>query len=192
VGTLNKPSVKERYSAAATGTNKHITGNVTLGGVVYSPAMLAAVFLAANTAIDTADAAHKQWLTDVAAMDAAKAKANAVLKLLRSYVVSQYGTDNKSVLGDFGMNAPKTKSTKSSATKAAAAQKAKATRTVRHTMGKKQRKTVKGTVEVPVTAAGATAPATPATTSATGGTAAPNGASVAPAGAASSPAKPTG
>jgi hypothetical protein len=163
----NRPTVKERYGAAATGTTKRITGNVTLGGVTYTPPSLAAVFLAANAAIDTADAAHKQWLDDVAAMDEAKAKANALFKLLRSYVISQYGEDNLSVLGDFGMTAPKTKPAKSSATKAAAAQKAKATRQVRHTMGKKQRQQVKATVEVPVAAITATAPAA----SATGGTA---------------------
>jgi hypothetical protein len=166
VGNLNKPSAKERYGAAAAGTTKHFTGSVTLGGVSYTPANVAAVFLAANTAIDTADAAHKQWLDDVAAMKAAKAKANALLKLLHGLVVSQYGAEDQSVLGDFGMTASKPTNAKSSATKAAAAQKAKATRQVRHTMGKNQRKTVKGTVEVPVTttsaAPSAAAPAKPA------------------------------
>jgi hypothetical protein len=146
----NRPTVKTRFGTCATGIQKLITGNVTIDGVTYTATTLAAVFLDAIRAMDTADASHKKWLDDVQAMNAAKAKADGVFSLLQSYVVSQYGKTDNSALAVFGMTPRKTTAT-SSATKAAAAKKAKATRTVRHTMGTQQRKQVKGTVEVPVT-----------------------------------------
>lgn len=143
------------------GIKKHITGNVTIGGVAYTPVTLTAVFADAITAIDTADAQHKQWLDDVAAMKTAKAKADGVYGLLRNFLIGQFGTNDKSVLGDFGIAAPKSRTKKNAATKAAAAVRAKATRDLRHTMGPKQKQTVKSQVDVQIAgvpATGATPP----------------------------------
>ena len=150
MGTLNRPSVKTRNTSVAAGIDKRITGNTTIGGVVYTPAALKAVFLDANAAIDNADALHKQWQDQVLATKAAVKTANAVFLFLRSYLVGQYGDNANAILNDFGMEPTKSHATKTAATKAAAAEKRDATRAVRHTMGKVQKKSVKGTVEVPV------------------------------------------
>jgi hypothetical protein len=138
------------------GIDKHVTGNMTIGGVVYSPAALKAVFVDANTAIDSAEALHKQWQDQVQATKAASKKASLVFRLLRSTLIGQYGENAKAILNDFGMETPKPKGAKTVATKAVAAQKRDATRVARHTMGKNQKKSVKGTKEVPVTPQGGT------------------------------------
>jgi hypothetical protein len=158
VGNPNKPSVKTRNTSVAAGIDKRITGNTTIGGVVYTPAALKAVFVDANAAIDNADALHTQWQDQVIATRAAAKKANTVFLLLRSYLVGQYGDNAKAILNDFGMESPKAKGAKTVAAKAVGVQKRDATRAVRHTMGKVQKKSVKGTVEVSVAPAGATTP----------------------------------
>jgi hypothetical protein len=159
VGNLNRPSVKTRNISVAAGIDKRITGSTTIGGVVYTPAALKAVFVNANAAIDNADALHKQWQDQVQVTKAAVKTANAVFLSLRSYLVGQFGDNAKAILNDFGMEPTKSRTTKKVATKAAAAQKRDATRAVRHTMGKVQKKSVKGTVQVSVAPAGATTPA---------------------------------
>jgi hypothetical protein len=120
-----------------------------VGGVVYTPAGLEAVFVDANAAVDRAEALHKEWQDQVQAAHAARKTAAAVFLSLRSYLVGQYGANAKAVLNDFGMEAPKPKGPKTVATKVAAARKRDATRVARHTMGKVQKKSVKGTVQVP-------------------------------------------
>jgi hypothetical protein len=165
VGTLNRPSVKTRNTSVAAGIDKRITGNTTIGGVVYTPAALKAVFLNANAAIDSAEALHKQWEDQVLATKAAVRTANAVFLLLRSYLVGQYGANAKAILNDFGMEAAKARTAKTVAAKAAAVGKRDATRAVRRTMGKVQKKSVKGTVEVPVAHEAPTAPTPPPATS---------------------------
>jgi hypothetical protein len=177
ISNPNRPSVKTRFNDVVAGIKKNITGNVTIGGVAYTPVTLSAVFTDAITAMDTADAAHKQWLDEVAAMQASVATARGVYGLLRNFLIGQHGTNDKSVLGDFGMATPKTQK-KTVATKAAAVVKAKATRDMRHTMGPKQKKLVKSNVEVQIAAVPANGSSAPDTggaqTAAT--TPAPNGA----------------
>jgi hypothetical protein len=161
MSSLNRPSAKTRYTSVAAGIEKRITGNTTIGGVVYTPAALKAVFADANNAIDRAEALHKEWQDQVLATKSAVKTANAVFLSLRSYLVGQYGDSANAILNDFGMEAPKSRTTKKVATKVAAVVKRDATRAVRHTMGKVQKKSVKGTVEVPVAPAAPAAP-TPA------------------------------
>jgi hypothetical protein len=144
--------VKTRFNDANSGIKKHITGNMTLGGVSYTPVTLGAVFSDAIAAMDAADAKHKEWLDDVDAMKKAVAQANALYKLLRSALIGQYGDNDKSTLQDFGMNPPKTGKKTKVTTKAAAAVKAQATRVVRNTKGPKARKQVKSNVNVEITA----------------------------------------
>jgi hypothetical protein len=152
----NRASIKTRNTSVVSGIDKRVTGNMTLGGVVFTPAALKQVFLDENTAIDEAEALHKQWQDQVQATREVSQKAKQVFQLLRSTLVGQYGENAKAVLNDFGMEAPKPKGPKTVAAKVVAAQKRDATRAVRHTMGKNQKKTVKGTKEVPVTAQGKT------------------------------------
>jgi hypothetical protein len=71
------------------------------------------------------------------------------------------------MLADFGITPPKARTPLSADQKAAAVAKRKATRAIRHTLGPKQKKNIKGTV--PATAPQNSAP--PATTPATPSTA---------------------
>jgi hypothetical protein len=159
-----------RNNNVIAGIDKRITANVTVGGVVYTPAQLKAAFQAQITALQTSEAARKQWESDVVAAKAATKSGNALYASLHSYLVGQYGKTAVAVLADFGMSAPKT-TVPTVATKAAAAAKRTATRTARHTMGAVQKQTVKGDVTgivvTPVTSAPAPtatpAPASPAT-----------------------------
>jgi hypothetical protein len=165
--TNNRPSVITLFTNVQTGIDKHITGNTTLGGVVYKPTALKAVFAAAITALNTADALRKQWSDGVLAAHQAQATAEALYELLRNFVIALYGKQANSVLGDFGMPTPKAKGPKTVAQKATSAERAKATRQMRNTMGSVQKKKVKGTIEVPNPELSGsdttTAPATPAT-----------------------------
>jgi hypothetical protein len=171
----NKTTRKTRFNDVASGIQKNVTTDMTLGGVTYTPPALAAVFTSASAAIAKADADYKAWRDSVAKMRTSVAQAKEVYKLLRNHLVSQYGTAEHSPLGDFGMTAPKPTTTKTASTKAAAAVKAAATRVLRHTMGPKQKKQVKSTIHVetvPVPAVDIVAPTTPAA-AATTPTAAP-------------------
>jgi hypothetical protein len=154
-------SVKARNSSVQAGIDKYVTGNLTLGGVTYTPATLKAVFTDQSTAIDSSDALHQQWMDKVQATKSASAKADAVYELLRSYVVSQYGKQANTVFGAFGMPVPKAKGPQTPAAKVAGAEKAKATRKIRNTMGSVQKKAHKGTIEVPVVAVTTVTPVLP-------------------------------
>jgi hypothetical protein len=152
VTSTNKPSVKTRNTGVITGIDQHVTGNATIGGVAYTPATLKAVFSEHNAAIDAADVLHKKWQDQVNAMRAAGKKAHAVYLFLRSFVIGQYGDNANAILNDFGMTAPKARGPKTVKTKVIGIDKRAATRAVRHTMGKIQKKNVKGTTVAPTTA----------------------------------------
>jgi hypothetical protein len=152
ISNTNRPTVLTRLTTVVAGIKKHITGKVTVDGVTYTPVTLAAVFVTAIQAIQAADAAHKQWLDAVTAMNAALTQANLVFKAFKQFAIGQFGAGNTVVLGDLGITAPKT-TEPTAATKAAAALKAKATKEARGSaQGKRQKKSVKGNVQVEVTA----------------------------------------
>jgi hypothetical protein len=183
-----------RNTSVMAGIDKHITGSVTIGGVTYTPATLKQVFSDENTAITATEALHTQVTDQVQVTNAAKAKGALVYGLLRSYLIGQYGKQANTVLGDFGMEAPKTTGAKTLESKTAAATKRAATRQVRNTMGSVQKKSVKGVMEVPVKAVTTIVPVTSPTTDATAPAPATGAASPAPAAtapAATAAAKPT-
>jgi len=130
--------------------------SILIRGVGYTPAQL--VTLLQND-IAAADAATRAKATLHDAVIAAKAQRATMTPLLtgfRTYVLNQF--KDASIISEFGF-APLKEPARPVAVKAAAATKAKATRTARHTMGAKQKKSVTGTTTAPA----ATTPATPAT-----------------------------
>jgi hypothetical protein len=158
-----RDTLKARFSAASAGVEANVTGKLTLGGVSYTAATLGAVFDDANTAMGAADTARSQLHSQVQAANTAIALALSVLASLRQYLITLHGDQAGDVLVQYGLALPK-KPVKTPAVKAAAAVKAKATRTLRGTMGPKARLKVKSnvqvvTAEVPAAAAGA--PASP-------------------------------
>jgi hypothetical protein len=143
----NKPTAKDLCMKAIAGIGKHFAGatSLTLMGASFTPASLKAVFQADIDATNATEAGHTQWRQQVATQKATRANTRAVSKALKSYVVGTFGASAVGVLEDFGFSAPKSPGKKTVAAKAEGLVKAKATRAARHTMGKKQRKTVKGT-----------------------------------------------
>jgi hypothetical protein len=176
----NRPSVLTLFTSIQAGIDKHLTAGVTLGGVTYTAVSLKAVFALAMTALTAAEALHKQWTDAVAAAHTAEATALAVAELLRNYVISQFGKTATAVLGDFGMDVPKTPGPKTAKAKADGAAKGAATRKIRGST-----KQVSGTMEVPVTAVTTITPLMPASAT-TPGTSAASTAPATPA----SPPKP--
>jgi hypothetical protein len=157
MATDSRVTLTTRFEDMVKGIRKRFKGAITIGGVAYTPATLAAVFLGAAEAIKAADRLNQQWLDALAARDRKVAQANLVYALVRQYIVATSGTQGKAVFSDFGMEAPKPRGRRSAATKAAAAVKGKATRELRGTMGPKQKRGIKANLTV-VTAEVASAP----------------------------------
>ena len=120
---------------------------IQLAGVAYTPSSLSAVFQADSDVIDAADTARAALKQAVVNEKTAHAKTAIVLAALRSYLLAYYGKQAVAVLGDFGINAPKSTRTTDVATKAAAVVKTKATRAARGTAGSVQKQSVKGNLD---------------------------------------------
>jgi hypothetical protein len=181
----NKTDKKASNTKAMAGVDAHLSGmqTIVLNGQQYTPATLKGVFQADNTAIDAADSAHKALAQSVLDERNSNASTAKVKRALRSFVLGYFGQEAVAIIGDFGMNVPKPRATKTVATKALAAVKAKATRAARGVVGSVQKlnvtggvtgavisETGAGAVLTPHTAAGtlpvATAPAASAAASA--------------------------
>jgi hypothetical protein len=104
-----------------------------------------------------ADLATKR--SEVKAAMASRASSEQVRRVadraLKAWVTQEFGVESQQAI-DFGFPPPK-KAARNVGNKAKAVAQAQATRTARHTMGKKQKLSIKGTVLAP------TAPAAPAT-----------------------------
>ncbi len=157
----NKPTVQIRNTGVIAGIGKHIQSNVTIGGVVFTPADLKAVFETQNSAVAAGDALHKQWKDQLQVASVAGAKARRTFNFLRSYLVGLYGDQANAVFNDFGMSPPKAKSPPTVKAKSVAVDKRAATRAARHTVGKVQKKSVKGTAVASPPAQGTAASTAP-------------------------------
>jgi hypothetical protein len=157
-----KSNRQTRLRQAMSGIEKYFLSlpSLTLAGVSYSPADLTKLFQSGIDASLTSSNSKAKWLADVQVERNMFAKIDPVFRLFKSWVTTYLGDtqDAAQKLEDFAFTPRKARAKKTAATKAGAAVKAKATRTARHTMGKQQKKAVKGTV------APATTPATPAAT----------------------------
>jgi hypothetical protein len=142
----NKNTAMALDKKAMEGVDKYFakTRTLNVAGKTYSPAALKAVLQAEIDAISALDAglAHVQQL--VAEMRAARGKAAATRKDLKAHVLGNYGAAALQMLGEFGMEAPKSTGRKTVKAKADGVAKAQATREARHTMGKKQRLAITG------------------------------------------------
>jgi hypothetical protein len=134
------------------GAAKHFppTTTFTLAAVTLT---LPQLTQACQKDIDTSDAADQAkaaWLTSVQAQRDTNDTTDPMLRAFKAYVMSLYGdTQNAAdTLADFGYTPRKPRS-KNVAVKALAADKARATRKARGTLGDKQKKDIKGTVATP-------------------------------------------
>jgi hypothetical protein len=133
--------------------------SIDLGGTSFTPASLSALLQKGIDAITKSADSRAQWLADVHRERDTLAAIAPVVRLVRSFVVAKFGETEASApkLEEFGFTPRKVK-TKTVKTKAAAAEQAVVTRQVRHTMGKRQKAKVKGTVAAPQTSGQAAAP----------------------------------
>jgi len=133
------------------GTKKHLpTTSVTLSGVVYTPAQLETslqTLVDLNTALEAARATAR---TKAAAQKAQSPPLRGQMSAFVAYVKVTFG-NTPDVLADFGLTPRKAPTPLTVEQKAEATAKRAATRAARHTMGKLQKKAVKGTITTIVT-----------------------------------------
>jgi hypothetical protein len=155
---INKDKTINKNRQAIGGMHKHFAGipSFVLGGTPTTPADAIATLQGAIDAVDAAATAEKAFHDAVAAQHVALAKANALLKALKTLVENQLGS-TEAILGDFGFTRP-ARQVPNEETKAAAVAKRAATRAARKTMGKRQKAKVKGAQPAPVTPPAAAKP----------------------------------
>jgi hypothetical protein len=160
----NRPTIKSRNTGLITGTKKRFTAlsTITLNGKPYTPNDIITVL---QTEMDAADAvvpARGTWRAKVAAAKAATLNADEILPFYEQFIRQQFG-DDAEALGDFSM-APKPPRNVPVATKAAAAQKATATKAASAQAVKTAKAQAATTAPEPASPATPATPATPAGT----------------------------
>ncbi len=146
-------STKENQAAVIARLGKRITAlkqygqNVTqipINGQPYAPLDLEGIYqkgIDDRTQTQAKRAEVHNLVTETRQDDAVRRVIDAGL---RSWVVGTFGTNSQAMV-DFGFPPPRARKTKAE-TKAQAVQKGQATRKARHTMGKKQKAIIKGSV----------------------------------------------
>ncbi len=152
----------DRNRRAIAGVRKQFASTkvVVLDGVSYAPDDIVKALQGSIDAADATTAVTSLFHKTVDAERAANATADTVYAGLKTYVTSQYRT-SPDTMADFGITLPSRQVPDAAAT-AAAVEKRLATRVARHTMGKRQKASVKGTVTTPETAPAPTPITTPA------------------------------
>jgi hypothetical protein len=143
-----------------TGTKKHFPNasqSLEFGGAtrtVTALTQLCQSFVDLREAVVTSQAATK------AKVAAERAQTPPLLAVIGEFVAFVKATFGKQpdVLADFGLAPPKARALQTAEQKAVAAAKRKATRQARHTMGKVQKKDVKGAVNATLVVTPAAAP----------------------------------
>jgi hypothetical protein len=171
--TTNRTTQQNADQKLVDGLNKHkaqITA-LPIGGQTLTPAQVIATVQARLDASSAALTAKATANAAVLAERTERTQTKAFVFSLRQVIRSMFGA-SPDILADFGLAPPKPhKPTPQK--KVTAAAKAKATRTLRHTMGKKQKAAIKATgplpAETPATALAAGNAPAPAGTPATPG-----------------------
>ncbi len=136
------------------GLNKHATTipSIMIGGASVTTKDIVATLQSRVDSAKAAASTRATWLTAVQADRAERDKTKTYVSGLRQALLVAF-VGQVDTLADFGLT-PRKPRVVSPEEKVAAAAKAKATRAARHTMGKKQKAAIKGTVTstAPVTA----------------------------------------
>jgi len=119
--------------------------SLVIAGVTMTPAALKAVLQAElDTSKQVADT-RALLRAQVHGASAAAKTAYELRASLRAFVLGSYGPKALAMLSDFRFAVPKPKGPRKVAAKLKGVIAAKATRAARHTMGKKQKRAIKGT-----------------------------------------------
>jgi hypothetical protein len=124
-----------------------------LAGGRHTPADLVARLTAIVHAYEAIAPALAHYLMAVRSAHALKADSRALLRDLK-YALQIRASDDHEALARYGLAPRRTPGPKTPEVKLASAEKARATRAARHTMGKRQRARIKGVVEGPSVAGG--------------------------------------
>jgi hypothetical protein len=161
-------SCSQRLKALSAYVNS--TAQIAVNGKKLKASQVATVYqscLDSRAALATKRAETKAAMATRTSAEQARVNADRAVK---AWVVNEFGAGSQQAI-DFGFPPPK-KATRTVESKVNAVALAKATRAARHTMGKKQKSLIKGTVSVPTapeepainTPAGASPASEPATT----------------------------
>jgi len=185
-----KNSLAAEVKQLIAGANKHFPNGsqaLQVGGAIFT---VTALTQELQGFVDNRDAVEASKAATKTKIEIERVQSPSQLALIRAFETVIRGTFGNSadVLADFGLAPPKASVTRTAEQKAVSAAKSAATRAARGTMGKNQKKVVKGSITAklvvtpvtpspastplaaPAPTAPAPAPATPATT-----TAAPTG-----------------
>jgi hypothetical protein len=160
-----KSSLKNVLAAAVpkmvSGINKHYSGqSLQLLNTTMTAEEVIAELNSLPTAVAAAAAAQTAAKAQTAVADSTADNVGSLLDALHSAIFGRFGNDNAE-LEDFGMT-PKKRAARTVASKAEAIAKSLATRAERHTMGKRQKEDIHGTVPAPAPPASPPTPAVPA------------------------------
>lgn len=150
--SVTKVSLEQKIRNLVAGTQKHLpTGSLTLGGTTYSEQALVQLLQSLADSLASEATANAAWKDALKNVDSTKVKVIPVMESYRSWVLATYGS-TPSTLADYGVSPRKVPTPLTAEQKATAALKRAATRKARQTLGKNQKKSIKGTVST--TAAG--------------------------------------
>ena len=155
----DKAKVLAGLRALIAGTQKNTPNdNLTFGGATYAAAALIQLLQSLVNAYVTHDDAVATAKDLLLALRDVKAKVGPVVRDYKRFLRAKYGNATQT-LGDYGLAPEKARTPLTGEQTVAAAQKSKATRKLRGTLGKKQKAEIKATTVPAETPA---APATPA------------------------------
>ena len=141
MGQKQRSSLLSTNQAFITGLQKYLAKrSLMLGGKEWPAATIIGALTTENAMIAKANQDAAAWHQAVAALTQQTAENDQLRLLLRQALLLQFGND-KAVLAAFGISVPKRRAP-TPPVKAAAAQKARATRAARHILGKREREAI--------------------------------------------------
>jgi hypothetical protein len=140
----NSATRQSNYKQRVQAIQKYLSGekSIILAGSTYTPADLMKFYEDWAALVGPVLAAHTQWKEAVVKRDTALHAVEAIDLALRDWLDGRFGRSS-TVLADFGLAIAK-KAKVGVKIKTQAVAKGAATRAARHTMGKRQKKAVKG------------------------------------------------
>jgi hypothetical protein len=132
-----------RYLRRVDGIQKNLgkVAAVMLDGRSYAPSAIAAIYSDWLAKAQAVQSAKNAWLVAVGKRDKAEKALLPLDAAFKRFLLSYYGLASATLV-DYGVDAPRV-GKKSAMVKRLAAEKARATRAARGTMGKRQKKAVK-------------------------------------------------
>jgi hypothetical protein len=140
----NKTTRRDRLRQFRDGIQKHVLPtypSIVVGGVSHAVTDILKAIDADIATSDAAEQGHAAWLQQVEEERTSHAALDPIISGTKQFVRLTFGNTDaqQALLADFGMTPHKKRAPKPK-TQVAAAQKAKTTRQVLHTMGSKQKK----------------------------------------------------